>query len=54
MQAALTRQIEHRLEPRKRLRSDLFKLLISYRGEDFPSHRSEIDTNTMRHSGDHT
>lgn len=54
MQAALTRQIEHRLEPRKRLRSDLFKLLISYRGEDFPSHRSEIDTNTMWHSGDHT
>ncbi|WP_430245751.1 hypothetical protein [Neorhizobium sp. DAR64861/K0K2] len=53
-QAALTRQIEHRLEPRKRLRSDLFKLLISYRGEDFPSHRSEIDTNTMWHSGDHT
>ena len=54
MQAALTRQIEHRLEPRKRLRSDLFKLLISYRGEEFPSHRSEIDTNTMWHSGGHT
>nr|WP_325265029.1 hypothetical protein [uncultured Rhizobium sp.] len=53
-QTALTQQIEHRLEPRKRLRSDLFKLLISYRGEDFPSHRSEIDTNTMWHSGDHT
>jgi hypothetical protein len=53
-QTALTQQIEHRLEPRKRLRSDLFKLLISYRGEDFPSHRSEIDTNTMWHSGGHT
>ncbi len=52
-QTALTQQIEHRLEPRKRLRSDLFKLLISYRGEEFPSHRSEIDTNTMWHSGDH-
>ena len=53
-QTALTQQIKHRLAPRKRLRSDLFKLLISYRGEDFPSHRSEIDTNTMWHSGDHT
>ena len=47
IKAAMTHQIEICLQPRKILRNDLFRLLISYRGDDFPSHRSQIVSNTM-------
>jgi hypothetical protein len=47
LQTALTLQIGEHLAPRRTLRNDVFKLLISYRGDDFPSNRSEIDANTI-------
>ncbi|WP_052496884.1 MULTISPECIES: hypothetical protein [unclassified Rhizobium] len=44
LQETLTEQINATLQPRKVLRNDLFTLLISYRGDEFPTDRSEIAT----------
>lgn len=42
VQSILTEQILATLEPRKILRNDLFRMLISYRGDEFPRDRSQI------------
>lgn len=42
MQNALTQKILVALQPRRCLRNDIFHMLISYRGDEFPNHRSQI------------
>ena len=44
VQTILTEQIQATLEPQKILRNGLFTMLISYRGDEFPTDRSKIDT----------
>ncbi|QXC52617.1 hypothetical protein KHC17_25855 (plasmid) [Agrobacterium salinitolerans] len=44
VQNILTEQIQTTLEPQKILRNDLFTMLISYRGDEFPKDRTKIDT----------
>jgi hypothetical protein len=42
IQNTLTQKIRVTLNPRRCLRNDLFHLLISYRGDEFPNNRREI------------
>lgn len=40
----LAEHIHAEFDPRKTLRNDLFKMLVSYRGHEFPADRSQIAT----------
>lgn len=44
LQETVTEQIIATLQPRKILRNDLFTMLINYRGDEFPTDRSQIAT----------
>jgi hypothetical protein len=44
VQNILLEQTIATLEPRKTLRNDLFTMLVSYRGDEFPTDRSQIAT----------
>ncbi|KXG84872.1 DUF4286 family protein [Agrobacterium bohemicum] len=42
LQNALTQKIMLMLQPRTCLRNDIFHMLTSYRGDEFPNHRSQL------------